>query len=129
MGSMRINSTGGTAASVTCSKPDTRRCSSTAMRIWSSSAATSLNPVRAGIVRCAAAYRWSSARAYVGAHTAAPFLTVAEVLGHFGRSPRRAQTRYREFLRDAEDGRVQASPLDDVVAQTLLGGPEWVGHM
>jgi REP-associated tyrosine transposase len=88
-----------------------------------------LNPVRAGMVRCADEYPWSSARAYVGAQGAPAFLTVAEVLGHFGRTPRRAQPRYREFLRDAADRQMRRSPLDQVVGQVLLGAPDWVGGM
>jgi len=88
-----------------------------------------VNPVRAGIVGCADEYPWSSARAYIGAHAAPPFLTVAEVLGHFGRTRRRAQPRYRAFLRESEERPVRPSPLDQAVAQTLLGDPTWVRDM
>lgn len=88
-----------------------------------------LNPVRAGIAMNAEDYRWSSARAYVGRRRVPPFLTVAEVLGHFGRTTRAAQRYYRQFLREAQDRRSAERPLDKVVAQTLLGDQEWVREM
>jgi REP element-mobilizing transposase RayT len=87
-----------------------------------------LNPVRAGIVMAARDYAWSSARAYVGECAVPAFLTVAEVLGHFGATPRRARRRYAEFLHDARP-RPLPSPLDQVVGQTLLGEPNWVEAM
>lgn len=87
-----------------------------------------LNPVRAGIAARAHDYTWSSARAYLGRSATPEFLTVAEVLGHFGRHLSRARQRYGAFL---EDGTRQSppSPLDNVVAQTLLGNAEWVEAM
>ena len=88
-----------------------------------------LNPVRAGIVRRADDYRWSSAQAYVGRRAAPPFLTTADLLGRFGRSARQAQSAYGEFLRHGERRPPSPSPLDGVVAGTLLGQPEWVDAM
>ena len=49
-----------------------------------------LNPVRAGIVERAEQYRWSSAQAYVGRRAAPRFLTMADLLGRFGRGERHA---------------------------------------
>jgi hypothetical protein len=87
-----------------------------------------LNPVRAGLVERAGRYRWSSAQAYIGRRRPPAFLTVADVLGHFGHSVHRAQHRYSEFLREGER-RAPSSPIDKVIAGTLLGAPEWVQQM
>jgi putative transposase len=88
-----------------------------------------LNPVRAGMVGRATEHQWSSAAAYVGAAPVPVFLTVAEVLGHFGGTLRGGHSRYREFLHEAEDGRGPGSPWGTVVGQTLLGDPDWVRDM
>ena len=85
-----------------------------------------LNPVRAGIVTRADHYSWSSARAYLGQCSTPAFLTVAEVLAHFGGQLPDAHRRYAVFLDDAS-GLQGTSPLKSVVAQTLLGKAEWVG--
>lgn len=87
-----------------------------------------LNPVRAHMVARAEDYAGSSAGAYVGTCAPPPFLTVAEVLGHCGRQRRPARRRYAAFLAEAA-GSLSASPLDNLVAQTLLGEPEWVAAM
>lgn len=87
-----------------------------------------LNPVRARIVDRADEYPWSSARAYVRKSAAPPFLTVAEVLGSFGDRLRSARRRYASFLAEGCESRTP-SPLDNLVAQTLLGEPEWVEAM
>jgi putative transposase len=87
-----------------------------------------LNPVRARLVVHAEQYQWSSARAYVGTCAVPRFLTIAEVLGYFGRTPRHAQRRYREFLLDPVPT-PDVSPLDKVVGQTLLGADDWVNEM
>jgi hypothetical protein len=84
-----------------------------------------LNPVRAGIVESADRYRWSSAQAYVGDHAAPAFLTIGELLGHFGNNMRRARRRYSEFLREGEK-HAPNSPLNDVTCGILLGDAEWV---
>ncbi len=44
-----------------------------------------LNPVRVGAVSRAWEYSWSSAAVYVGKAAVAEFLTVGDVLAHFGR--------------------------------------------
>lgn len=86
-----------------------------------------LNPVRAGITEDAESYRWSSARAYSGRSQAPPFLTIAEVLGHFDGSPARARRAYAEFL--AEPLTDSSSPLDGQVGATLLGSGDWIAAM
>jgi REP element-mobilizing transposase RayT len=87
-----------------------------------------LNPVRAHMVARAADYEWSSARAYVGECAVPPFLTVGEVLGQFDSRLRPARRRYAAFLADAAAAH-GLSPLDALVAQTLLGEPGWVEAM
>lgn len=87
-----------------------------------------LNPVRVGEVVEPARYRWSSAAAYVGQRAGPAWLTVAEVLAHFGRRRTDAQRAYRQFLRDGVRTGVP-SPWRQVVGQTLLGTPEWVERM
>jgi putative transposase len=56
-----------------------------------------LNPVRAGICRHPSQWPWSSYRATIG--TAPPgFLSCEWLLALFGREPKRARERYREFV-------------------------------
>ena len=85
-----------------------------------------LNPVRAGIVARAEDYVWSSAPDYVGLRPAAPFVTRADTLAHFGQPSVDAALRYRQFLQEGITG---ASPMRRVVAQTLLGEPAWIERM
>jgi REP element-mobilizing transposase RayT len=60
-----------------------------------------LNPVRSGLVRDPAAWRWSSYRETVGlAHSDLP-LARAELLAHFAAAPLPAASRFRAFVRDA----------------------------
>jgi REP element-mobilizing transposase RayT len=60
-----------------------------------------LNPVRAGMVREPAAYRWSSHRAYLGREGLA-WLSTDCVLGQFGETAGVARRRYARFI---EEGR------------------------
>jgi putative transposase len=87
-----------------------------------------LNPVRVGEVSEPARYAWSSAAAYVGQRLAPAWLTVRDVLAHFGRRRADARRAYRQFLRDGIRQGVSA-PWSAVVGQTLLGSPEWVEDM
>jgi putative transposase len=87
-----------------------------------------LNPVRVGEVSDPAAFPWSSAAAYVGKCAAPEFLTVQDVLRHFGRRLPPARRRYREFLADGVQTPVD-SPWQQVVGQTLLGPPRWRQRM
>jgi hypothetical protein len=54
-----------------------------------------LNPVRAGLVRRAEDYRWSSLRAGLGFESAPPWLTAHEIVAAFG-----SAARYLEFVRE-----------------------------
>ena len=60
-----------------------------------------LNPMRAGICRDAAGYRWSSFRATVGDVPRPRFLTTAWLLSQFGRTPEEAREAFRRFVHDA----------------------------
>jgi putative transposase len=87
-----------------------------------------LNPVRVGEVRRAGAFAWSSAVAYLGKAAAPPWLSVTEVLGHFGRRLGTARRGYAKFLA-AGGQRGGAAPWDKVEGQLLLGDPRWVKRM
>jgi REP element-mobilizing transposase RayT len=80
-----------------------------------------LNPVRAGISQRPADYAWSSYRNYVGHQIAPGWLHREEILGHFGGD----EKRYCGFV---EDGLTSgsASPLDEALASTILGGRKFV---
>jgi REP element-mobilizing transposase RayT len=83
-----------------------------------------LNPVRAGVVREARAYPWSSYRATGGLTTAPAWLTVDWVLEQFGKRREAAQAKYRAFV--AEGMRQPARPWEQVVGQIYLGGEAFV---
>jgi putative transposase len=82
-----------------------------------------LNPVRAGIVKHAGAYRWSSYQATGGLVKPAPFLRVNWILRQFGTRPREAPKAYRRFVRA---GMEEPSPWDEVKAQCILGSKEFI---
>ncbi|GMQ90008.1 MAG: transposase [Gammaproteobacteria bacterium] len=56
-----------------------------------------LNPVRAGLTRTPAAYRWSGQRAYLGREQL-PWLTTEWVLGQFGKRLGPARKHYATFV-------------------------------
>ena len=87
-----------------------------------------LNPVRAGAVKRAEEYVWSSARFYLSPREAPTWLAWAEVLAQHGRTLRAARHAYGEYLAEGLVGRVD-SPLCRVVAGTLLGSEAFVGRM
>ena len=87
-----------------------------------------LNPVRVGEVSRAWEFAWSSAAAYVGKAAVPEFLTVADVLAHFGRRRTVARRRYAEFLADAAATTAE-QPWRRVAGQVLLGEPAWVERM
>ncbi len=57
-----------------------------------------LNPVRAGVVRQAESYPWSSYRATAGLGKMPPLLTVDWVLGQFADERMEARKQYRQFI-------------------------------
>lgn len=87
-----------------------------------------LNPVRCGIARFAADYRWSSYRATAGLITPPSWLTIAWTLERFGGGDRAsAQEAYRQFV---ADGRGAAyNPWESLQAQMYLGGESFRKEM
>jgi REP element-mobilizing transposase RayT len=78
-----------------------------------------LNPVRAGLVRTPEAYRWSSHRCYLDGHDRGG-VTVAPVLGQFGRTRTRAVEAYRRFVH-AGKGQGHRPEFYEGTDQRLLG--------
>lgn len=81
-----------------------------------------LNPLRVKARHRVEDWRWSSYRATAGLAPVPAFLTVDWVLGHFGQTRRRAQARYRAFVRD---GRGQC-PWEALQGQIYLGSEEFI---
>jgi REP element-mobilizing transposase RayT len=86
-----------------------------------------LNPVRAGVAEKPEDYVWSSYAYYVGRKKPPAWLTRDMILSYFGRKPREAQRRYREFIEPPFEE--QSNPLKDVVGSTLLGSSGFVQTM
>jgi hypothetical protein len=78
-----------------------------------------LNPVRAGLVKDAGKYPWSSYRATAGLDKAPEFLSVDWILEQFGLDLKSARLEYRRFIKAGMD--VEESPWDDLKGQCLLG--------
>jgi putative transposase len=72
-----------------------------------------LNPVRAGLVREPADWRWSSHRACLGLERAPAFLAVNELLRLFGSETGRARAAYRCFVLEGLDGARSVSDTTD----------------
>jgi len=85
-----------------------------------------LNPVRAGIVKTASDYQWSSYCAYSGAAISPKWLYRDFILGYFGGVTAEAQKRYSRFVWENEDDSEPKNPFADVVASTFLGGKEFI---
>lgn len=85
-----------------------------------------LNPVRAGMVRSAKDWPWSSYRATSGFVQSPEWLETNWILSAF--SPREAQAmeRYRAFV---SEGRNQPSPWDQLRNQIYLGDEQFVGKL
>jgi putative transposase len=82
-----------------------------------------LNPVRAGMVREADEWAWSSYRALAGLQPAPDWLDVPSVLALFDPSVSTAQAAYRRFV---ADGVNQPSPWKDVTGQIYLGSSDFL---
>lgn len=85
-----------------------------------------LNPVRAGMVGNPGDHEWSSYRAYIGRSVAPDWLKTGCILSSFGRESREAK--YRAFVEENVEA-VYSSPLEGVIASTVLGTPEFVAHI
>jgi len=85
-----------------------------------------LNPVRARMVRAAKDWPWSSYRATVGQAKAQPLLTTDCILGNFGKQKKRAQEKYKAFVRE---GKGQPNPWESLKNQIYLGSDEFIEEM
>jgi putative transposase len=85
-----------------------------------------LNPVRAGMVRDAGKWAWSSYRNMTGQESAPAWLQTDWLLGQFSLQRARAITKYCEFVRD---GIKQASPWVALKGQIYLGDEKFVTRM
>jgi REP element-mobilizing transposase RayT len=83
-----------------------------------------LNPVRAGLVRSARNWRWSSYRMTAGELAAPPWLQTDWTLEQFSQRRRDAERRYSEFV--AEGRRASFDPWREVKGQIYLGSDEFV---
>jgi len=84
-----------------------------------------LNPVRVGLVSTPDDYRWSSFQEYTGKRVAETWLKRDFILGFFANGEAQATEKYRRFVEEAM-GKEQESPLNESVASTILGCPEFV---
>jgi len=84
-----------------------------------------LNPVRAGMVRSAKDWPWSSYRATAGLSASPPCLLTDFVLSSSGKDRKMAQQAYRQFV---SDGRGQPSPWEELKNQVFLGSDTFIEH-
>lgn len=82
-----------------------------------------LNPVRAGMVREAKDWPWSSYQQTVGIKTDNSWLTIEWILSAFGKNLGTAQKKYRQFV---SEGKNQPEPWKLLKNQTLLGSEAYV---
>jgi hypothetical protein len=82
-----------------------------------------LNPVRAGMVKTAGSYFWSSYRATSGLQKAPPWLTVDWILSQFGKDRQEARKEYRKFVSSSVG---EISPWEDLKSQCILGGKDFL---
>ncbi|AFT70043.1 Transposase of ISGbem_B [Alloalcanivorax dieselolei B5] len=85
-----------------------------------------LNPVRAGLVRDALDWPWSSYRATLGYKSKLKTLHADAVLAVFGGTRRAAVRRYERFV---SEGRNQPSPWGELKNQVYLGSESFVNEM
>lgn len=85
-----------------------------------------LNPVRAGMVRSAGDWPWSSYRATAGRGGTPVWLTVEWLLSAFGARIREAQLAYRRFV---SAGRGHPAPWEAVAHQAFLGDEAFIDAM
>jgi len=85
-----------------------------------------LNPVRAGIVREAGAWQWSSYRATVGQVPTQNWLTTDTILSTFSRDKDKARDAYRCFVAEGEG---RESVWSQLRGQIYLGDEQFVARM
>jgi len=84
-----------------------------------------LNPVRAGMVKVALEYPWSSYRYFAGRGKKPKKLKTELVLEDFGGEGGRGYRRYREYVEKGAGKEIE-DPLKKVIASTFLGGKEFI---
>lgn len=87
-----------------------------------------LNPVRSTMVARPEEHVWSSYRCYIGQNPAPEWLKTEFILGYFGGNNATAHKRYRVLVEDLL-AREYDSPLQGVIASTVLGSPEFVAEV
>ena len=87
-----------------------------------------LNPVRAGMVKSALEYPWSSYRYFIGRDKRPEWLTTELVLEDFGGEGRKGYRGYREYVERGETKELE-SPFKRVIASTFLGSEEFINHI
>lgn len=85
-----------------------------------------LNPVRAGMVRSARDWPWSSYRATAGWSEVPDWLSVDWLLSAFGARRKAAMVAYRRFV---SEGRNAGSPWDELKRQLYLGDEAFADAM
>jgi hypothetical protein len=85
-----------------------------------------LNPVRAGMVRSAWKYRWSSYRATAGLSATPELLCTDWLLAQLGVERAETQRRYRRFV---AEGVKHPAPWEDLQGQIFLGQEGFVETM
>lgn len=85
-----------------------------------------LNPVRAGMVRTAKDWPWSSYRATTGQDVAPDWLQAEWLLAAFGKRKAKAIEAYKQFIKE---GRGQPSPWEYLKNQVYLGDELFVEKM
>jgi REP element-mobilizing transposase RayT len=85
-----------------------------------------LNPVRAGLVKECAGWRWSSYLATIGNGPKPSFLASEWLLRQFAPSPARARDAFTSFV---EEGLRAESPLENVRGSVFLGSEAFVSGL
>jgi len=85
-----------------------------------------VNPVRAGMVRAAKDWKWSSYRATAGLSISASWLSLDWLFSNFSQKKSEAQLAYRRFV---AEGRKQGSPWSNLSHQIYLGDKKFVKAM
>jgi len=83
-----------------------------------------LNPVRAGLVQGPERWGWSSHKAYLESAPSS-WVSVDQILGHFGRGGPRRRTAYRRFIADGM-GEGHREDLYELVEQRYLGSEAFI---
>lgn len=85
-----------------------------------------LNPVRAGMVKQAARYKWSSCPATLGMAPCPDWLSTEWLLAQFGKRRSVARAKYADFV---VQGMAQPSPWAGLQGQVLLGSERFAEQM